>query len=104
MAEFKIHIVTIDMVFFYEQSLLLEKSIYDIKMLEMMDNMIESYGMRRLAKALPNSPSILTLSLDYNEYVVKVLWRFYWMVFALNFVHLSWVNFVVQENSKQLLS
>ena len=56
-----------------EQSLLLEKSIYDIKMLEMMDNMIEPYGMRRLARALPNSPSILTLSLDYNEYVVNVL-------------------------------
>lgn len=34
-----------------------------------MDNMIEVYGMRRLAKALPVSTSIVTLSLDYNEWV-----------------------------------
>ncbi|XP_067944278.1 ribonuclease inhibitor-like [Watersipora subatra] len=49
-------------------ALLLEKSIYDIKTLEMIDNMIEVYGMRRLSQALPASPSILSLALDFNEF------------------------------------
>ncbi|KAI8515169.1 hypothetical protein Bbelb_077600, partial [Branchiostoma belcheri] len=48
-------------------ALLLEKLVYPVRQLELLDCGIESYPVTRLARSFPGHPALSTIILDYNE-------------------------------------